>query len=107
MVIPNKIKFGHYRKFNAMLQHFQWTCPHHGNFRGARASRAPSLASRQTHSPISLLPAAHQADVVVDADDVTLRPAAVREIPRVAGFGITPLRSRAMNVEQLVCSGTA
>jgi hypothetical protein len=40
----------------------------------------------------------HQTDEVVDADDVTLRAAAVREIGWVASFRVAALRPGAMDV---------
>ena len=45
---------------------------------------------------------AHEADEIVDSDDVALRAAAMRKRGRVAGFGIAALGTGAVNVQQLV-----
>jgi len=50
----------------------------------------------------SLQAAAHDADKIVDADDVALRAAAVREHRRIAGLGIAALGTGAVDVNVTV-----
>ena len=48
---------------------------------------------------------ADAADIIVDADDIALRAAAVRELGGIAGFGIAALGAGTMNVDKLVVAG--
>ena len=63
-------------------------------------------ATESWNSPRVLLRhVADEADVIVDADDVALRAAAVRELRGIAGLGIAALGTGAVDVNIVVITG--
>ena len=51
--------------------------------------------------------AAYETDVVINADDIALRAAAMREHGGVPGLGIAPLGAGAVDVNKTVVAGSA
>ena len=46
--------------------------------------------------------AADEADVIVDADDIALRPSAMREHCRITSLGIAPLRAGTVDIDIVI-----